>query len=105
MGTAAKLCNKVLAKGGKQGGHQVLAEFVPATRQGKKAMMPRAEPLTEPQLRHFVSKRWNGAHGILRVTPAPGGTLLLLTWDAGSGQLGVYEWPNEAIRYKGTDTP
>ena len=28
---------------------------------------------------------------------------MLLTWDAGSAQLGVYEWP-EAMRYRGTDT-
>jgi len=102
MGSASKLCNKVLAKGIKAQGEQILAEFVPATRQGKKAVMPRAEALTEPQLRHFVSKRWNGAHGILRVAPTPG-DLLLVTWDAGSTQLGVYEWP-EVVRYKGTDT-
>ena len=66
--------------------------------------MPRAEAFTEVQLRHFVAKRWNGAQGILRVSPAPGGRVMLVTWDAGSSQLGAYEWP-EPVRYKGTDTP
>jgi len=71
----------------------VCAEYLASNRQPAASAIPRSEPLSEPDLRHFCDKRWSGAHGILRSLPCDEvGSLITATWE-GEMVLHVEVWP------------
>ena len=104
---ASQLCGKFLHScvSSSSAPDTVVAEWVNAAKQPKRGLLPVCEAMSEPQLRHFLSKKMNdNCCGVLRqVETHLTGQLLTVQWTAEgqtAGTFKVIQWP-ERVKAKG----